>query len=124
MGFIRNVENYNILQDHTKLRTVSMQNQSQHCQRSARSCLEQEAASDSSVGMLSTSDFDWPTPFVFPAKALPANLLDALDKQINLCNSKQRHLTRLLLQTLWTKAVKFKIHPDHHEKVEMAKTSL
>jgi len=90
-----------------------------HCQRRATSCLEQKAASDSSVSTLSSSY--WPTPFVSLTKALLSNLSDALDKQIKLCNPKQRYIGGLLLPILCTETVKFKTYPGHHKKVEMTK---
>ena len=121
-----NVEDYSILQDRTKLRTVSMHTQSRHSQGDVSSNATevvanatQDVASDSSA---STSFSEWPSPFVFPVKALSPHLVDALDKRINLCNPKQRYLRGLLLQTLCSEAVKFKTHPDHREKVEMAKS--
>ena len=96
-----------------------MQIQSRHSHGDVANNATQEVASDSSA---STCYSEWPSPFVFPVKALSPNLVDVLGKHINLCNPKQRYLRGLLLQTLCSEAVKFKTHPDHHEKVEMAKS--
>ena len=81
-----NVENYSVLEDRTKLHTVSMQTPSQLSHHSAASFPVHEVSSDSSA---STSYSDWPSPFVFPTKNLPTYVQNALDKQINLCNPKQ-----------------------------------
>jgi len=46
----------------------------------------------------------------------------ALDKGIDLCNPKQRYLRGQLLQILCSEAVKVTTHPDHYQKMEMAKS--
>ena len=64
----------------------------------------------------------WPNQFVFPIQKVPATLMAALDKGIDLCNPKQRYLRGQLLQILCSEAVKLTSHPDHYQKIEMAKS--
>jgi len=64
----------------------------------------------------------WPTKFDFPAEKLPSQVREALDKQVNLCHPKNRYLRGLLLHTLCDEVVKYQSHPDHSQKVDMAKS--
>jgi len=38
------------------------------------------------------NDAQWPDQFVFPVQKVPATLMAALDKGIDLCNPKQRYI--------------------------------
>ena len=66
------------------------------------------------------NDAQWPDQFVFPVQKVPATLMAALDKGIDLCNPKQRYIRAQLLQILCSEAVKLTSHPDHYQKIEMA----
>jgi len=48
--------------------------------------------------------------------------MTALDRGIDLRNPKQRYLCGQLLQILCGEAVKLTAHPDHYQKIEMAKS--
>ena len=64
----------------------------------------------------------WPLNIQFPVDKLPSQVQDAVEKQVNLCHPKQRHLRGLLLQTVCREAVKIKTHPDANQKVDMVKS--
>ena len=116
------VEDYTAIADRMKLRCNILS------EIQSTNATEQIAARNpvSSIQMSSdehpASHSQWPMKFEFPVEKLPSQVHDALDKQLNLCHPKHRYLRGLMLRTLCDEAVKLKSHPDHNQKVDMAKS--
>ena len=114
------IEDVNCLVDKTKLRVTSV------ASVNVKNVASPERVEDQDVLVKQSSTVSnaaqWPSQFVFPVQKVPANLVTALDKGIDLCNPKQRYLRGQLLQVVCSEAVKFTSHPDHSQKIEMAKS--
>lgn len=117
------VEDVDCLVDKTKLRVTNIASVNLKSVSSAETVEDQDDLSEqSSTSSTVSSAGQWPSPFAFPAQKVPANLMTALDQGVALCNPKQRYLRGQLLQILCGEAVKYTAHPDHFQKIEMAKS--
>lgn len=114
------VEDIGCLVDKTKLRVTSVAAVNVKSVASPESVEDQDVLSKQSSTVSNVAQ--WPIQFVFPVQKVPANLVAALDKGIDLCNPKQRYLRGQLLQVLCSEAVNLTSHPDHSQKIEMAKS--
>ena len=124
------LEDCTLLQDKAKLKVKIMESEVDLSNRSIMSIAEPILASSPNVSLSKSVNIsipvkkDWPEPFKFPVHSLPAQVIQALQKKVNLSKPIHRHLRGLLLQTLCNEAVSIKSHPDHHEKVSLAKSIL
>jgi len=119
------VEDIDCLIDKTKLRVTNVTSVNLKSVSSAEAVDVQDdfsEQSESSTSSTVSSVGQWPAQFAFPVQKVPANLMTALDRGIDLCNPKQRYLRGQLLQILCGEAVKLTAHPDHYQKMEMAKS--
>jgi len=64
----------------------------------------------------------WPVHFEFPVDKLSVQVQQALQNKVSLLHPKNRYIRGLLLQTLCMEAVKIKSHPDHGQKIDMARS--
>jgi len=83
--------------------------------------VEQEVAPDAQVAD-NAHRGSWPLHFEFPTENLPAQVVEALEKKVNLIHPKHRYLHGMLLQTLCKEAVKITSHPDYAQKIDMARS--
>jgi len=116
------VEDYKQIAHKTKLRcnvlsTVQSVSTTQNLSTSQAAAEKQSTHDKHSV-----AHSRWPIKFDFPAEKLPSQVREALENQVNLCHPKHRYLRGLLLHTLCDEAVKFTSHPDHSQKVDMARS--
>jgi len=117
------VEDCMQLADKTKLRcNLSVVRSSSITQNLSSTARQGEQLSVDEHSVQSSAHCYWPVRFDFPVEKLPRQVHDALEKQVNLCHPKNRYLRGLLLHTLCDEAVKIKSHPDHSQKVDMAKS--
>jgi len=117
------VEDVDCLVDKTKLRVTSVTSVSFKSVASSEAVESRDVLSEQlSTSSTVPADEQWPSQFAFPVQKVPPNLMTALDKGIDLCSPKQRYLRGQLLQILCSEAVKLTTHPDHSQKIEMAKS--
>ena len=117
------VEDVDCLLDKTKLRVTNVMSVTSKSVPSAESVEDDlSEQSHSSTSSKVSNVGQWPAQFVFPVQKVPANLMTALDQGMDLCNPKQRYLRGQLLQILCGEAVTYTAHPDHYQKIEMAKS--
>ena len=111
------------LADKTKLRcNLSVVRSSSITQNLSNTARQGEQLSIDEHSVQSSAHSYWPVRFDFPVEKLPRQVHHALEKQVNLCHPKNRYLRGLLLHTLCDEAVNIKSHPDHSQKVDMAKS--
>jgi len=106
-----NIDDVDCLVDKTKLRVSSV------ASVDVKSAVSPERVDQDVSKQTSTvlNDAQWPDQFVFPVQKVPATLMAALDKGIDLCNPKQTYLRGQLLQIPCSEAVKLTSHPDHYQ---------
>ena len=111
------VEDFSALADKSKLRCTNLTMTVPPVQSSSVSGPEVKLEANQVEGANS-----WPIHFEFPVDKLPVQVQQALQNKVNLLHPKNRYVRGLLLQTLCMEAVKMKSHPDHGQKIDMARS--